>query len=240
MKLNMGDSDDVNGGLTHAAGDSISETKLFLDQIQNTIDKEDLDDMPTSLIVTGLDTRIFSEGHLRNEFERIFKSFDECATFLYLKSFRRARVDFKDPASATMARIHCHEMKLGDNMMNCYFAQPITPPNPDSDCCHLKPPKPTKQFLISPPASPPVGWEPVHEGEPIINFELLAAISKLAPGEAHELHPSSESQPGIVVHICEEYEQPTSELFTPQVKIQQTRRPPGRSTSEGSEESDSP
>ena len=40
-----------------------------------------------------------------------------------------------------------------------------------------------KQYLISPPASPPVGWEPVHEGEPVIDLRLIAALAALQPGE---------------------------------------------------------
>lgn len=120
----------------------------------------------------------------------------------------------------------------------------------------LQPPKPQRQFLISPPASPPVGWEPCEEATPLTNIELLNAITKLTPGQAHELHPPTEDQPGIVVHICEDEQQKQQQQhleelqkqehldemiskFGTQVKIQQTRRPPvyARSASEGSDDS---
>lgn len=66
----------------------------------------------------------------------------------------------------------------------------------------LQPPAPYKQFLISPPASPPAGWQPHEEGEPIVNHDLLAALANLMPGESHELLPPSTDQPGIVIHTA--------------------------------------
>lgn len=112
------------------------------------------------------------------------------------------RVNYKCPAAAAKARIQLHQASFGDKKINCYFAQPVSPI--DLEDQHLHPPALTKQFLISPPASPPVGWEPRDEGEPLVNYDLLAAIANLTPGEAHELHPQQGSQPGIVVHVCEE------------------------------------
>ncbi len=91
----------------------------------------------------------------------------------------------------------------------------------------LHPPTPDKQFLISPPASPPVGWEPVPESQPTINYDLVSAITQLKPGEAHELHkPEKESHPSIVVHVVadqsiDEDENP----LKPRMRIMQTRRP---------------
>uniref|UniRef100_A0A0X3PGZ7 Calcipressin-2 n=1 Tax=Schistocephalus solidus TaxID=70667 RepID=A0A0X3PGZ7_SCHSO len=70
---------------------------------------------------------------------------------------------------------------------------------------YLAPPKPSRLFLLSPPASPPVGWEPRVEAEPCINYDLLSAIASMEPGKTHELHPpcTERQHPSIVVTPCE-------------------------------------
>ncbi|GFG33133.1 hypothetical protein Cfor_12314 [Coptotermes formosanus] len=182
------------------------------------------EDLPTSLIVTNLDNSIFKNEEKKKELELLFSQFGEPASFQFFRSFRRVRVNYNCPAAAAKARIHMHQTQFGETLINCYFAQPVSPI--DFEDQHLQPPAPVKQFLISPPASPPVGWQPRDEGEPLVNYDLLAAIANLTPGETHELHPPSGSQPGIVVHVCEE-SGGTSQEGTPQPKarILQTRCP---------------
>lgn len=48
----------------------------------------------------------------------------------------------------------------------------------------LELPEKTKMFLISPPASPPVGWEQIHEAPPTrMDFKLVSALASLSlPG----------------------------------------------------------
>ncbi|XP_073995609.1 RRM_RCAN_like domain containing protein Sra [Rhodnius prolixus] len=160
------------------------------------------EDLPTSLIVTNLDNILFKSDELKKQVELLFAQFGEPVSFQYFRSFRRMRVNYSCPAAAAKARIHLHQTMFLNTVINCYFAQPVTPI--DSADQHLQPPAPVKQFLISPPASPPIGWEPHDEGEPLVNYDLLAAIANLTPGGTHELHAGSENQPGIVVHVCEE------------------------------------
>lgn len=52
----------------------------------------------------------------------------------------------------------------------------------DSDANHLAPPPLEKNFLISPPGSPPIGWEPILEEPPNatpLAADLLVALERL-------------------------------------------------------------
>ncbi len=180
---------------------------------------EDGLDLPTVLIITNVDGSVFNEIDAKNTFENAFKE-HRLAEFCYLKNFRRARIEYNSSLEAAKARISLHETELCGTRIKCYFGQPKEKSTPGSP--HLQLPAPEKQFLISPPASPPVGWEPVLEAEPVINYDLLSAIATLTPGEAHELHPATDTTPGIVVHISEN---PDGFENRPKM-IQQTRRPP--------------
>lgn len=193
--------------------------QLHLNQREGSpLDLSDMTGLPDTVIVTNMSEVIFDDAAARASFENLFRNYDSNASFQYLKSFRRARVVFGSTIAAAKARIKLHQQTVHGKAIKCYFAQPLSSGSAPSSP-HLQPPIPTKQFLISPPASPPVDWEPVHEGTPVINYDLLAAIANMAPGEAHELHPPSESHPAIVVHICEN---PAGYGNLP---MQQTRRP---------------
>ena len=63
-----------------------------------------------------------------------------------------------------------------------FFLFQILSPCTDEDS-HLHVPPLEKQFLISPPASPPVGWEQPKEDKPVVDYDLLSAMASLSPGE---------------------------------------------------------
>ncbi|XP_058058075.1 protein sarah [Anopheles bellator] len=168
------------------------------DNESNPVDDDLLDDLPTSIIVTNIHSEVFTNDELKARLEELFKTFSDTTTFQWLKSFRRLRVNYDTAIAAANARIQLHQYPFGKSVINCYLAQPVTPVSNTN----LKPPAPVKQFLISPPASPPAGWEPAEEAEPLVNHDLLAALASLTPGESHEIHAQSENHPGIIVHTA--------------------------------------
>lgn len=158
----------------------------------------EFDDLPKSVIVTNIHSDVFADEKLKKELEDIFRTFSDNVTFQWLRSFKRIRVNYDSPLAAASARVQLHQYQFYNSCINCYFAQPVTP----ISFKNLRPPAPVKQFLISPPASPPIGWEPREEGEPVVNPDLLAALASLTPGESHELHAPTPTQPAIIVHTA--------------------------------------
>lgn len=199
-----------------------SEYTPGADEIERLLRDADISDIPQILIVTNVDVSVYENENAKAEFERTFRMYDDNATFQYFKCFRRARVNFTSPLFSANARIDLHEAFICGQNIKCFFFQPILL-NKKNEDPHLKLPAPHKQFLISPPASPPVDWEQTHENKPVINYDLIQAIAELAPGEAHEIHPPSKDQPGIIVHICENPEGYRSHV------LEQTKRPERKS-----------
>ena len=205
--------------------------KSFNKNLGNTKDAIDMNDLPLNNILDELNEfppvifacnvhqDVFNVDTVRKTFEQLFKIFGH-AEFIYLPSFRRVRVNYETSQEAAQAKLQLHEKIFMERQIKVFFAQSSTNEEATTSSS-LVPPAPEKQFLISPPASPPVGWEPVEENKPAFNFDLVSTLVEMAPGQAHELHKGTDGAPSVVVHVCETTRTPDDA----RLKIPQTKRP---------------
>ena len=244
----------MRGGLSGSEGSSMdrdsiddytAEEMLVLatDQIDNLdIDQEvevDCTGEVKSLIVTNVDLTVFTDSLAKTEFESRFLAFEEEIIFYYIRTFRRVRVDFASRSAAFAAKTELEAGMVGGNTVHCYWLRMLGPSEP-GHVTFLAPPPLEKQFLISPPCSPPVGWEQPREDKPVVDYDLLAAMAQLGPGDNHELHPSKSvticgqelDTPAIVVHVCEGGGVGEGRLGGGRACIVQTRRPERQSSIE--------
>lgn len=96
-----------------------------------------------------------------------------------LKSFRRIVVSFYDIDNAIKIRQQLDGEVIMGERIRVYFGEP-TPIEPVDQ--HLHAPESQKLFFISPPPSPPFGWEMRNEDPPnrqVHAEDLVSALSKL-------------------------------------------------------------
>jgi len=137
---------------------------------------------PTNtLLITNLDdVDIFRPDNLQT-IRGLIEKTAPIYTWSPLKSFRRIIVSFYDEQAAINVRqVWDNEMIMGERT-RVYFGQ-TTPLNQDAKDKHLELPDAGKLFFISPPPSPPHGWEQKLEDAPntMVHAEDLAdALAKL-------------------------------------------------------------
>ncbi|KAK5020486.1 hypothetical protein LTR16_001012 [Cryomyces antarcticus] len=148
-----------------------------------------------TLLITNLqDPRIFLPSNLLT-IRDLINTHAPIHTWAPLKSFRRIVVSFYSTEAGTAIRqLLDGEAILGDRV-RVYFAEP-TPVEPVDQ--HLHAPKSAKLFFISPPPSPPHGWELRDEAPPNKEVHAEDLASALA-----RLHARPDPAASIAAHADE-------------------------------------
>jgi hypothetical protein len=159
--------------------------------------------MPTppsnTLIITNLnDPSIFHAENLQTIRELLLAS-APLHSFAPLKSFRRIIVSFYDIESAIRIRSILDGEHIMGEKVKVYFGHHT---NTDIQDEHLKLPDAGKLFFISPPPSPPHGWEMKLEDAPnkqVHAEDLAEALAKLhhRPAADYPASPVSDGEGGV-------------------------------------------
>jgi len=185
----------------------------------------DSSEKPACLIVRDFPTDVFLDDDIKHQFEQLFSMYGT-AYFTYLPGFQRIIVKYTQHTNAIKAQTELNGVSLDDRkVIRIFFKEDAKKFGDD----FLTLPKAQRLFLISPPASPPVGWEPTEEPIPVVNYDLISAVARLEiPGKPVELVSKTDITPGIVVVGCDDPVN-TSNLVSmktlPREQVQ-TQRPP--------------
>ncbi|KAJ7144940.1 Calcipressin [Mycena crocata] len=177
-----------------------------------------------TLAVTSLPKEFF-QPLLLDVLRKHFATFGQINRWVPLPGFGRIIVVYTLEDDAETAKIHSDPIVLEQThdrsqiTLRVYRADPnpLLPVESDSDLVpeanYLRPPAIEKNFLISPPGSPPVGWEPIKEDPPNatpLADDLIAALRKLQVSEKHSglevLVEPYDGGVGVFVQDCDDYE----------------------------------
>ncbi|KAI0373168.1 Calcipressin [Pilatotrama ljubarskyi] len=171
-----------------------------------------------TLVITRLPVHFF-EPLIQQALRSHFETYGPLHTWAPIKGLARVIMVYYSEDDAEMAKESNDGLVLGEMgdhpevVLRVYRADPtpIETSETQEHNHYLRPPANEKNFLISPPGSPPVGWEQIREDPPnatplahdLINalrrLEIQAEQESRGPGPAVLLEP--EDGVGISVYV---------------------------------------
>ncbi|CCM04527.1 uncharacterized protein FIBRA_06708 [Fibroporia radiculosa] len=175
-----------------------------------------------TLVITQLPASFFEQVVL-DTLHNHFASYGPVYAWAPLKSFARILLVYYSEDDAEHAKVDCDFLFIGATpsspatTLRVYRADPtpiVSSGNSAKDNMYLRPPEHEKNFLISPPGSPPVGWEQIREDPPNstpLAADLITALRRLqlqeeqrsGPGLAVLLEPQDGVGIGVYVEDCD-------------------------------------
>jgi hypothetical protein len=141
-----------------------------------------------------------------------FASFGDIKEWIQFQTWKRILVIYAVEDAAEKAMLSRDPLPLGGGRsitLSVGLGPMMIIPQ---EMSYLQPPRVEKNFLISPPGSPPIGWEQAREGPPnstTLASDLIVALRKLEMHEKGRRKPTFEQlidpMDGAGIGICVEY-----------------------------------
>ncbi|OAX36073.1 Calcipressin [Rhizopogon vinicolor AM-OR11-026] len=173
---------------------------------------------PTNSLVITQVPRTFFQPSILNVLRDHFATYGEINQWVPIASFARIILVYFSEDSAELAKHACDPLILTPphrmpTILRVYRSEPnpiFSPSSPTSDENFLRPPPIEKNFLISPPGSPPIGWEQIREDPPNatpLADDLIVALRKLKMQERRSsrevLLEPEDGGVGVYVEDCD-------------------------------------
>ncbi|KAF5318075.1 hypothetical protein D9619_012262 [Psilocybe cf. subviscida] len=157
---------------------------------------------PTNTVAVTSVPKSFFDPLILSMLREHFASYGDINQWVPLQGFGRIIIVYEQEDSAEMAKLKSDPIVIdghggNDTILRVYRADPnpLVAHSEDSwipQTSYLKPPAIEKNFLISPPGSPPIGWEQIKEDPPNatpLADDLIHALRKL---QVYDERPSFE------------------------------------------------
>ncbi|KAL4065192.1 Calcipressin [Scleroderma citrinum] len=177
---------------------------------------------PTNTLIITQVPRTFFQPIILQALRDFFAVYGEITHWVPISCFSRILLIYNGVSPAEQAKANSDPLVIqpahgAATILRVYRAEPHHLPSPSSPTPEdrfLRPPPVEKNFLISPPGSPPVGWVPIREDPPnstTLAEDLVAALNKLKCREKHGnrevlLEPEDGIGVGVYVEDCDSME----------------------------------
>ncbi|KAI9004803.1 Calcipressin-domain-containing protein [Gaertneriomyces semiglobifer] len=152
-----------------------------------------------TLILTNVPPRVFLTDDGIANVKATLEKFGDLKAVVPLKTFGRILVVYAATASAQAARAQLQNSDSIGIDVGVYFGEHtdttyLADPNAGTNLSHLRVPDLEKNFLLSPPGSPPIDWTQIRESGPVPGGHadaLLDALRELEHADAFSLGDSA-------------------------------------------------
>ncbi|CAI2163284.1 3505_t:CDS:2 [Funneliformis geosporum] len=135
-----------------------------------------------TLIVANLDRDTFLHENIA-KLQDLLELHGKIYKFVPIKSLNRILAIFYQPNDAAKAKTYCDRLEFLTKNIRIYYGQHTPIYDEIDNSRHLCVPEIEKNWLISPPGSPPFGWIPIKEDRPnsnTLSHDLAHALAHVS------------------------------------------------------------